>query len=543
MESEEESMLITLKEAKKIYGGDIIFENITFEMKEKERIGLVGRNGSGKTTIFKLLTKLESLDSGQLFIKKDVKVGYLAQIPSFEGSVLQFLQSSFKELTQIKDRMSQLEQKMQDPNHFEKALQQYGEVQEQFARLGGYEMDSKMERVANGLSIHPLLTSSFSTLSGGEKTKVGLAKVLLEEPEVLLLDEPTNHLDLHAIEWLEQYIKEYHGACCIISHDRYFLDRVVNKIADLESGEITLYTGNYSTFVKQKEEKLLAEFKAYQEQEKKIKKMKETIKRLKEWANQANPPNEGLHKRARSMEKALERMEKIDKPIMDPKKMNLAFTSDKRSGKDVVRLEQVSKTFGEHLVLSELDLHIRYKDRLAIVGPNGSGKSTLLKIIMGEIPPSSGNVVTGTQLQIGYLSQHALQEVDANTKVMDYFREHIRVTEGQAREILARFMFYGYSVFHKISQLSGGERMRLKLAVFMHQNINLLILDEPTNHLDVDSQEVLEDAIEKFNGTVLCVSHDRYFLNQCFQETAYLSNGKLERFYGNYDETKDKMSS
>jgi ATP-binding cassette, subfamily F, member 3 len=534
-------MLITLKDAKKILGGEIIFENLTFEINENDRIGLVGRNGSGKTTIFKLLTKIEPLDNGQLFIKKDAKVGYLAQIPTFDGTVLQFLQSSFEQLSEISTRMKKLEDKMQDPDHFEKALAQYGELQEQFTRLGGYEMDSKIDRVANGLQIYSLLNQPFEVLSGGEKTKAGLAKVLLEEPEVLLLDEPTNHLDLPSIQWLEQYVRDYDGACCIISHDRYFLDQVVNKIADLELGEITHYTGNYSSFVKEKEERLLAEFKAYQEQEKKIKKMKEAIKRLKEWANQANPPNEGLHKRARNMERALERMERIEKPLIDPKKMNLSFSSDQRSGKDVVRLEGVCKDYDGVQVLEGIDLHIRYKERLAIVGPNGSGKSTLLKILMGDLEPSYGRAVMGSQVQIGYLSQHALQDVDPNTRLIDYFREHIRVTEGQAREILARFMFYGYTVFHKIKQLSGGERMRVKLAIFMHQDLNLLILDEPTNHLDVDSQEVLEDALEKFNGTVLCVSHDRYFLNQCFQETAYMVDGKLSRMLGSYEETKDKV--
>jgi ATP-binding cassette, subfamily F, member 3 len=534
-------MLLALKEAKKIYGGDVIFDKITFEINQDERIGLVGRNGSGKTTIFKILTGQESLDQGHLFIKRGARVGYLEQIPSFQGTVLEYLQLSFQELNEITKRMRNLELKMQDPNQLEKALKQYGELQEQFTRLGGYEMDAKIDRVANGLKIAHLLHSSFADLSGGEKTKVGLAKVLLSEAEILLLDEPTNHLDLQAIEWLEGYIKEYKGACCIISHDRYFLDRAVNKIADLEEGELTIYHGNYSSFVKQKEEKLLAEFKAFQEQEKKIKKMKEAIKRLKEWANQANPPNEGLHKRARNMERALERMEKLDKPLIDPKKINLSFQSEERSGKDVVILESVTKRFENKQVLEQVDLHLRFKDRLAIVGPNGSGKSTLLKIIMGEIQPTSGNVITGTRLQIGYLSQHALQEADPNTKVIDYFREYIRVTEGQAREILARFMFYGYAVFQKINQLSGGERMRLKLAIFMHQNINLLILDEPTNHLDIDSQEVLEEAIKKFHGTILCVSHDRYFLNECFKETAYLHNGRLVRLLGTYDETNDKV--
>ncbi|MBO8155540.1 MAG: ABC-F type ribosomal protection protein [Bacillaceae bacterium] len=533
-------MLITLKNAKKVFGSDTIFEGLNFEIKEKDRIGLVGRNGCGKTTLFKLFTQVESLDEGNLFIKKNTKIGYLDQIPEFEGSVRKYLQSGFFRLQEMKQQMEKLEEQMQHPDTFEKAMARYGSLQDQFSRLGGYEMDAKLEAVANGLNIQHLLEHSFSSLSGGEKTKAGLGKILLEEPDVLFLDEPTNHLDLSAIEWLEDYLKEFQGACCIISHDRYFLDQAVNKIADLEAGELTIYHGNYSRFIKEKEERLLAEFKAYQEQQKKIKKMRETIKRLKEWANQANPPNEGLHRRARSMERALERMEKKEKPLIDPKKMKLSFQTGERSGTDVVKMKEVTKQFGDKKVLQGVDFHVRFRDRIAIAGKNGSGKSTLLNGIMGLIEPDSGEISVGSQVQIGYLSQHPFEHADPNQTVIDHFREHIRVTEGQARQILARFLFFGYAVFRKLHQLSGGERMRLKLAIFMHQNLNLLILDEPTNHLDLDSQEVLEEALDQFEGTVICVSHDRYFLNRNFKETAYLIDGKLYRFHGNYDETKEK---
>ncbi|TFB13113.1 ABC-F type ribosomal protection protein [Filobacillus milosensis] len=533
-------MLVTLKDAKKIFGSEIIFENLTIEINAGERIGLVGRNGSGKTTLFKLMTELEPLDQGQIFVRKGAKVGYLAQIPEYEGRVRDYLEDSFEELNDLRIQMEKLEAKMVDPDQFERAMAKYGEVQERFMRLGGYEVDAMIDRISNGLGIQQFLDHSFESLSGGEKTKVGLARILLEDPEVLLLDEPTNHLDVQSIEWLEDYLKQYEGAVCIISHDRYFLDQVVNKIYDLEDGELNIYHGNYSYFVKEKEERLLAEFRAFEEQQKKIKKMKEAIKRLKIWANQANPPNEGLHKRARNMERALDRMEKIDRPLIDPKKMNLEFSMDQRSGKDVVKISELKKKYDDEIILDGINLHIRFKDRLAIVGRNGSGKSTLLKIMMGLESPSEGEVNLGSQVHIGYLSQQPLNEADANTTLIDYFRSHIRVTEGQARQILARFMFYGFSVFQKLSQLSGGERMRLKLAIFMHQDINLLILDEPTNHLDVESQEVLEEAVDQFTGTVLCVSHDRYFLNKCFYETAFLVNGKLNRYLGNYDETKTK---
>lgn len=534
-------MLITLKDIKKILGGDLLFENLNLEIQPGEKIGLVGRNGSGKTTLFKLMNQIETPDAGQVFIKKQTKIGYLSQIPEgITGTVHDYLKESFSALITIQEKMKQLEADMQDEDKMERAIEEYGKLQEEFMRLGGYEVESQIDKVANGIQLESLLSSSFEQLSGGEKTKAGLARILLEKPDVLLLDEPTNHLDLDAIEWLEGYIQQYEGAVCIISHDRQFLDQTVEKIYDLDQGEIHVYIGNFSSYVKEREERLLAEFKAYQEQQKKIKKMREAIKRLKTWANQANPPSEKLHKRARNMERALERMEEIEKPNLDPQRMGLSLEAEDRTGRDVIVADDVTKSFNEIPVLNGLDLHLRYQERLAIVGKNGSGKSTFLKLIIGSEHPDNGIITLGSQVSIGYLPQEPLKDEDPNMQMIDYFREHVRVTEGQARQILARFMFFGYAVFQRIGRLSGGEQMRLKLAVFMHQNINLLILDEPTNHLDIDSQEVLEEAIENFNGTVLGVSHDRYFLNRCFAETAFLYKGKLYRFPKSYEEAHYK---
>ncbi|MFD1019308.1 ribosomal protection-like ABC-F family protein [Thalassobacillus hwangdonensis] len=534
-------MMITMNDIKKTMGGTVLFEALHFEMKVGERVGLVGRNGSGKSTLFKLITQEEPIDAGALYIQKNVSIGHLKQIPDeWEGTAKAYLLSAFDDLMKMVHAMNELEQDMVDPEKMDKALKKYGDLQEQFTQAGGYEIEANIEKIAHGLGIYHLLDQKFAQLSGGEKTKLGLAMLLLEQPNVLLLDEPTNHLDLNAIEWLENYLTRYDGAVCIISHDRTFLDQTVDRVADLESGEITSYKGNYIAFEKQKEEKLLAEFQAYQEQQKKIKKMKEAIRRLRQWANEANPPNEKLFKKAKSMERALERMEKKEKPLIDPKKMKLALDADGRSGTDVFLLQEVRKSFGNRDVLTGVDLHLRYKERLAIVGANGSGKSTLLHILLGKGKEDQGTVQVGSSMEIGYLPQEPLQGADPEMRMIDYFREHIRVTEGQARHILAAFMFYGYHVFHKIRQLSGGEQMRLKLAIFMHQGINVLILDEPTNHLDIESQEVLEEAVEKFAGTVLAVSHDRYFLNACFPETAYLVDGKLHRYLGNYDATQTK---
>ncbi|GGF33298.1 ABC transporter ATP-binding protein [Halobacillus andaensis] len=537
-------MNITLKDAYKIIGGKVLFEALTFELNEGEKAGLVGRNGSGKSTLFRLITKEEGLDGGDLFIKKGLSIGYLKQIPeNYDGTGRDYLRAAFEDLNQMLLTMKQLESEMQDPEKMEKALVQYGELQERFTERGGYEVEASINQVANGLQVASLLDQPFSHLSGGEITKLSLAKILLEDPDVLLLDEPTNHLDLHAIEWLEQYLQRYEGAVCIISHDRAFLDHVVTSIVDLEDGDTHFYKGNYSSFEKQKEEKLLIEFHQYQEQQKKIKKMKEAIRRLRQWANEANPPNPKLFKKAKSMERALERMEKLNRPVIDAKKMALSLKAEGRSGKDVIVLEKISKAYKERQVLKDINLHLRYQERLAIVGTNGSGKSTLLKIILNKEEADEGKVTLGESVKVGYLPQNPLQGVDEQQRMIDHFRDHIIVTEGQARHMLAAFMFYGYDVFQKISQLSGGERMRLKLAIFMHQGVNLLVLDEPTNHLDIESQEVLEEALQRFEGTVIGVSHDRHFLNACFLETAYLVDGQLHRFIGNYEDTRSHWRS
>ena len=527
----------------KSFGGNIIFENISLEIKNGERVGLVGRNGSGKTTIFQLLTGMEGLDAGAIHMKKGTRIGHVAQISKFDESmtVYEVLSSAFKIEKELEREMRTLEKHMaeeQETSVLQKLMERYGIIQEKFAFLGGYEIEANIMKVANGLQVTELFPRSFVEISGGEQTKVSLAYMLLQKPDLLLLDEPTNHLDLFAVEWLEQFLKEYNGTVMVISHDRYFLDEVVTKIFDLEDGEIHVYHTNYSRFVEEKEERLLQEFQAYQEQQKKIKKMKEAIKRLREWANQANPPNEGLHKRARSMERALERMEKLKKPILERKQMGLQFEGQERSGKDVVVMKEVSKGFAEHLLFNEANLHVRFQERAAIVGRNGTGKTTLLKLLLEEIEPDAGEIRIGSSVKIGYLSQHAYGNMKSN--VLEAFRECVAVTEGEARHILAKFLFYGPAVFKKVTQLSGGEKMRLRLAQLMYQDINFLILDEPTNHLDIESREVLEEALEQYNGTILAVSHDRYFLNKLFEKTYWIDERKLFEFAGNYAWARQK---
>lgn len=530
----------------KMYGGNSIFSDLSFEIQEKDKIGLVGRNGGGKTTLFKLLAGVETPDSGAIHWRKGTEIGYLQQIPDYPETMKtrDILLQAFSRLIKIREEMNVLEQEMSNPaneKNLTKLLERYGVLQDQFTIGNGYEIEAQIDRIANGLNIQPLLEKSFANLSGGEKTKVGLAMILLKNPDLLLLDEPTNHLDLMAVEWLGEFLKSYEGTVLIISHDRYFLDEVATKILDLEDGEIHTYHSNYSGFVKEKEERLLKEFQAYEEQQKKIKKMREAIKRLREWANRSNPPSDGLHRRATNMERALERMEKLNRPVLNRKKMGIELESSDRSGKDVVLMTNVSKTFPNQKLFSGVNMHIHYKERVAIVGENGTGKSTLLKMILQNENADEGDVYVGSNVKVGYLSQH-VYETNAQDTVLEAFRNEISVTEGEARNILAGFLFYGHAVFRKVGQLSGGERMRLRLAQLMHQDINFLILDEPTNHLDIDSREVLEEALENYDGTILAVSHDRYFLNKLFKKIYWIENKQLHGFDGDYTWAKGKMA-
>ncbi|MBD8025122.1 ABC-F type ribosomal protection protein [Ureibacillus sp. Re31] len=533
-------MSIKAENITKIYGGSIIFENLTIDIHEGERVAIVGRNGCGKTTILKTFANIESPDAGRIIKKKGATIGYLHQIPPYENSlVIDVLKEAFSPLLRMQKQMQQLEAQMGNHHNLEKLLTQYGEIQEQFIAQGGYEMDAQIQMIAGGLSITPLLYTPFHLLSGGEKTKVMLGQILLTNPNILLLDEPTNHLDMDAIEWLEGYLSRYSGTLIVVSHDRQFMNEVVTKVIEIDNGVAYSYTGNYDAYLKEREARILSEFSQYEEQQKKISKMKETIKRLKQWANEANPPNASLHRRAKSMEKALARIELVKKPTI-AKKMQLKLNVNDRSGKDVIIFENVSKSF-DKVLFHDVTFQLNWQDRLAIVGSNGTGKSTLLKMVTGDVLHDEGKCRIGSNVKIGYLSQQFLYD-DENARLIDVFREHISMNEGDARHVLAKFLFYGFDVFKKVKDLSGGEKMRLRLAQLMQQDINLLILDEPTNHLDIESREVLEETIQQFEGTVLAVSHDRYFINQLFHRIAWLENQQLFIYEGNYHWARQKHS-
>ncbi|AVQ97911.1 ABC transporter ATP-binding protein [Oceanobacillus iheyensis] len=537
-------ILCSLRNVTQIIGANTIFQDINMEIKQDERIGLIGRNGEGKTNLLNLISKESDPASGVISWKKGLRTGILKQIAvaEEEKQVQALLYDVFEDLNKIREKMTELEQRMaeeKDPAKLERHMESYGTLLDKFQQDGGYEMDAQVRQVLNGLQMTELENKKWHQLSGGEKTKVGLAQLLLKAPDLLLLDEPTNHLDFLAIEWLTSFIKHYEGTVIIVSHDRYFLDETVTSILEMDQGELIKYHTNYTDYVKEREARLLREFQQYEDQQKKIRKMKETIKRLKEWANQANPPNDGLHRRAKSMQKALDRLTVVKRPVLDQKKINLDFEMESRSGKEVLKLDGVSKRFGNQCLYEELSMLVRFQERIALIGENGTGKSTLLHLMLGTENADQGMVKQGSNLSIGYLSQHML-EMDANLTVLDEFREHVAVTEGEARGILASFLFYGPNVIKKVRQLSGGEKMRLRLAELVYQKHNLLLLDEPTNHLDIESKEVLEEALEQFEGTIITVSHDRYFLDRLFPVTYLLADQKLTRFEGNYTFARGK---
>lgn len=534
-------MSIKAENITKLFGGHIIFENLTVDIKEAEHVAIVGNNGCGKTTLLQLLAGVETPDTGRIIKKKDSTIGYLHQIPFYpDYSVKSVLMEAFATLLNIQRKMTDLEQQMATTNHLEKILKDYGQLQEQFMQLDGYEMESKIASVANGLGLSPLLGQKFDELSGGEKAKVMLGQILLKCPSILLLDEPTNHLDLQAIEWLEEYVKSFAGTIIVVSHDRQFMNNVVQKVIELEDGEASTFHGNYDAYMKGKEEKVAQEFAQYEEQQKKIKKMKEAIKRLRQWANEASPPNPDLYRKAKSMEKALERIELVKRPKIE-KKMNLQLEAADRSGKEVVTVKNVSKAY-ETALFNEVNFSVYWQDCLAIVGKNGTGKSTLLKMILGKIHPDEGQCILGSNVKIGYLAQQ-FDVVDDQIRLIDAFRENISMTEEEARHKLAQFLFYGYDVYKKVRDLSGGEKMRLRLAQLMQQNINLLILDEPTNHLDIESREVLEDNLQNFAGTIIAVSHDRYFLQKIFSKIAWIEDQKITIHHGDYQWAKLKQQA
>ncbi|BBH22354.1 ABC transporter ATP-binding protein [Paenibacillus baekrokdamisoli] len=539
-------IIINVQQIKKYHAANLVLDGVTLQLQDSEKVGLIGRNGSGKSTLLRLISGHEQVDEGMLTIKKDLQIGYLPQIPAAfeELTVYEVLTYGYRELMVMKQEMSVMEQQMSsskaasDPDAMEQLLKSYALLQERFEQGGGYEMDTAIDQVAAGLQIDQNNNQrKFASLSGGEKTRIVLASQLVVRPALLLLDEPTNHLDLKGIEWLEQFLQRYDGACVIVSHDRYFLDAVGTKMIELEDGEAHTYLTNYSGYMKEKEERLLQQFAQYQEQQKVMKKMKETIRKLEEWGRIGD--NEKFFKRAASMRKALERMEAVKRPVMEQKTADFELSPLDRSGRKVIAFEGVNKQFGDRVILNGAEGSLQYGEKVVLLGDNGSGKTTLFKLLMGVVAPDAGEVVQGARVEIGYLAQQEPVK-DNKLTVLDYFRTEGGLEEGEARNILAKYLFYGVDVFKPLQMLSGGEWSRLRLALLVRRKPNLLLLDEPTNHLDMASREALEEALEDFPGTVLAISHDRYFINRLAKRVWELNQGRIAAYLGNYDDFKEK---
>ncbi|MBC8059430.1 MAG: ABC-F family ATP-binding cassette domain-containing protein, partial [Clostridiaceae bacterium] len=535
---------LALNNVVKYFGATEVLMDITFEIQESEKVGIVGGNGSGKSTVLKIIAGIEQADKGAIMLKKGSTLGYLDQIPIYpkEYTVLDVLNVAFRDLEIIEEEMKSLEKKMVEfkDSDLSKALKQYSILQQKYEILGGYEKEEKLSKVCIGMDFTPqFLTQAFDTLSGGEKTTIILGKILLENPDLLLLDEPTNHLDVKTVEWLEEYLKNYKGMVLIVSHDRYFLDKVVTKIIEIEDMESDTYIGNYTEYVKEKENRLALEFEAYQEQEKKIKAMEKAIKELRDWAIRAD--NNKFFRRAASMQKRLDKIQKLDRPVLERQNMKLNIQNSERSGGDVIKIKGLVKSFENKVLFNEADLLIRFGEKVALIGGNGTGKTTLLKILLGEEIEEAGTASLGSNIRSGYLPQQVVFQ-DEDMTVLECFRDGITISEGKAREYLAKFLFMGNSVFKKVKSLSGGEKSRLKLSRLLFEDINLLILDEPTNHLDIDSIETLEETLLLFEGTILFISHDRYFINKLCSKIVALENQKLTNFLGNYEYYRQKRN-
>ena len=511
-----------------------ILDGISFQVDTGERVGLLGKNGAGKTTLFNILTGDLDYDSGEVLIAPGRRVGLISQIPVYPAgyTVEDVLRSAFQRTTALKEEMDALTRRMEQGDSDAHTLRRYGELTARFEGLGGYDTDTAVNKVSNGLSIDgDMRRRLFDQLSGGEKTRVNLGRLILEDTDILLLDEPTNHLDLQATEWLEEYIRSFRGTVVTISHDRYFLDRTVTRIIEILDGKAEFYSGNYSFYAIEKERRYQERMKQYLKEQAKIQQLEKAAEQMHLWAFMGN---DALHKRAFSMEKRIERMRTVSKPTK-AKKMDARFASREFRGDEVLQLKGVSKSFGDRTLFSDVYLRVEGGERIAFLGENGTGKTTLLNMIAGAEPVGSGIIRMGPAIRAAYLPQIIHFDHPERSLLDTMLYEKRNITPQTARNRLAAYQFQGEDVFKSVSVLSGGELSRLRLCMLMDEEINFLILDEPTNHLDIISKEILEDALNNYEGTVLYVSHDRYFINRTATRILELTNHKLVNYIGNYD--------
>ena len=522
----------------KSFGIDSILEDICFTVNEGDKIGVIGVNGTGKTTLMKILTGEYGYDQGDIYTSKDCEIGYLQQNTNFHSnnSILEEVLEVFKPLIDMENYLRELEHRISEEGSknnspiLEKLMDDYSNTLETFASKNGYGYKSEAKGVLKGLGFKDEdMDKPIAILSGGEKTRVLLGKLLLKKPTLLLLDEPTNHLDSEAIEWLEFFLKQYKGTVMLISHDRYFLDQVVDRVFEVHNKKLKSYNGNYSKFIELSKVEKEIELKKYEDQQKDLKKQEESIERLKAYGREKHL------KRARSKEKALDKIDVLDKPEAYRKKAKIKFNPSISSGNDVLHVENISMAYEDKVLFKGVNFDIYRGEKVALIGPNGIGKSTLFKIIMNELSPVNGEIKLGTNVNVSYFHQEQKTLNLDNTIIDEIWDTNDRLTQTEIRNMLGSLLFENEEVFKKISTLSGGERARIAILKLILSKANFLLLDEPTNHLDIDSKEVLEEALENYTGTIFTISHDRYFLNTVVDKILVLSEDGVTEYLGNYD--------
>ena len=521
------------------FSGDVLFDNINIQVDEKDRIALVGRNGAGKSTLLKILVGEEAPTSGEINTKRDLSLSYLAQDSRFESenTIFDEMLHVFDDVRSMESRLRKMEMQMAEltGDTFDKLLSDYDRLSEEFRVKGGFTYEAEIKAILNGFKFdESMWQMKISELSGGQNTRLALAKMLLEKPELLVLDEPTNHLDIETIAWLENYLVNYQGALIIVSHDRYFLDKVATITLDLTKHSLDRYVGNYSKFMDLKAEKLALEAKNYEKQAKEIAKLEDFVQR--------NLVRASTTKRAQARRKQLEKMQRLDKPSAGQKSANMTFHADKVSGNVVLTVADAAIGYDDQILSAPINIDVKKFDAIAIVGPNGIGKSTLIKSIVGQIPFIKGTSTYGANVEVGYYDQTQSNLTRTNTVLDELWNDFSTTPEVEIRNRLGAFLFSGDDVKKSVSMLSGGERARLLLAKLSMQNNNFLILDEPTNHLDIDSKEVLEDALIDFDGTLLFVSHDRYFINRVATKVLEISEEGSTLYLGDYDYYLEKKA-
>lgn len=532
-------MLLQATDITKLYGVTTILGGISLQVLERDRIGLVGVNGAGKSTLLQILAGELTPDGGQIFKAKETRVGYLAQNSGLQSdrTIWEEMLDVFSELTETEQELRRMEQQIADPalSHDEKSyqdlLERYAQKSDWFKDHGGYEIETRIRSVLHGMGFGSFSPDTIiSTLSGGQRTRLALARILLQAPDLLMLDEPTNHLDIQTLTWLEDYLRSYSGALLVVSHDRYFLDRLVTAIVEIERHQSRRYTGNYSRYIELKAAEYESQMKLYEKQQDEIARMEDFIKR--------NIVRASTTKRAQSRRKALEKMDVIDRPLGDLKKASFSFEAEVMSGKDVLRVDDLAYAFepGGAPLFKDVCFNLWRGETVALIGPNGIGKSTLLKMLTGDLKPTAGTITWGTKVKIGYYDQEQSHLNPDNTVLEEVWSAFPHMEEARVRSVLGNFLFSGEDVLKKIKALSGGEKARVALSKLMLQQANVLILDEPTNHLDLYSKEVLESALLDYDGTLLFISHDRYFLNKMAERIEELHPNGAEHFLGNYDD-------